>query len=171
VTGGKTGSDNDPDTGNNKALGSDKKWEPSPLAIALIVSVAGFGLPTAGFIRLAMSDTPGREATKRLTGKLTESEREMLKRLHNALKGPGAVDRLVGQIKDIPPEIKEFIADPEVARNLRKLADAVGPANETLDQTLQSLREKKELLNGTRPKNWAKNAIQKTEELRSATKR
>jgi len=78
--------------------------------------------------------------------------------LRNALKDPAMTEAVIEQLKD-KKATQELLTDPEIRNNLQKLADEVFPQG-SLDQWMKELREKKELLEDTKPGDWARKAIQ-----------
>jgi hypothetical protein len=75
-------------------------------------------------------------------------------RLRNVLKDPAKTDELLKKLQDIPTT-REFLDDPEVLRNLAKLMAGIdGHLHKSLDESIERLRQKKDLLDATAPKKW-----------------
>jgi hypothetical protein len=80
--------------------------------------------------------------------------------LRNVLKSPEKTDELIGAIKQVE-FTKEVMGDPDMLKNLLKLTAAVDDhVKKSLDQWMDELSQKKELLRDTTPGNWAEKALE-----------
>jgi uncharacterized membrane-anchored protein YhcB (DUF1043 family) len=95
-----------------------------------------------------------------LEHKITPDAPEAERRLRHVLKSPEKTDQLIKKLKQTSVA-KEFLDDPEMAKNFRKLTNAVnGHLRKSMDQVIDDLKQKKDLLDATKPGNWIDKALQ-----------
>jgi hypothetical protein len=86
------------------------------------------------------------------------------KTLRDVLKDPAKTDQLINRLERYALT-QEFLDDPEVITNLKRLLAAVeGHFRESFGDRVKRLQDKKELLDGTTPDAWAEKAMKRTGE-------